>query len=126
MRHNSFRLLDPSAPVKPSKYRSKKVVLDGETFDSKAECNRYANLKLMQRAGLICDLRRQVKFVLAPSVMIKGEKRATPALCYTADFGYTENGEPVVEDTKGFLTPVYKIKRHLMKSVHGIDIKETK
>lgn len=105
------------------KYGNKKIEVDGVTFDSKAEARRYGQLKLMQRAGVIEHLSLQVAFELAPSVVIKGRKR--PPLKYIADFVYVENGQTVVEDTKGFLTDVYRIKRHLMRAVHGIEIKET-
>jgi len=111
--------------AKPSKYSNERVELNGESFDSRAECARYQHLLIMKRAGLIKDLTRQVSFVLAEAVKINGKTK--PALTYRADFGYTvvASGERVVEDKKGALTDVYKVKRHLMKSVHGIDILET-
>jgi hypothetical protein len=100
------------------------VVLDGMTFDSKRECNRYAQLQLMVKAGLISDLKRQVSFVLVPGVKIVSEKRASPPIRYIADFTYIENGNLVVEDAKGYLTPEYRMKRHMLKALLGIDIKE--
>ena len=78
--------------------------------------------EMMERAGEITDLKRQVKFELAPAVIIKGKKR--PPLAYIADHVYVQNGQKVVEDVKGMVTKEYRIKRHLMKSVHGIDIQE--
>ncbi|HEY0586235.1 MAG TPA: DUF1064 domain-containing protein [Pseudoduganella sp.] len=111
--------------MKTRKYSNTRVEWNGEKFDSKAECSRYASLLVMQKAGRISDLTRQVSFVLAPKVVIGG--KAKRSLIYRADFGYKDaTGKPVVEDVKGSLTAVYKIKRHLMKSIHGIDILETK
>lgn len=109
-------------PPKPGKYRNKKVTVDGEKYDSKREYNRYQQLRMMEQAGKIVDLKRQVKYELAPSVTIRGKKR--PPLRYFADFVYIENGQTIVEDAKGTPTKEYRIKRHLMKSVHGIDIQE--
>jgi hypothetical protein len=108
------------------KYGNKRAEWNGEKFDSQAELARYRSLLLMQRGGQIRDLTRQVSFVLAPKVVIDG--KAKRSLIYRADFGYTiaTTGKVVVEDVKGALTAVYKIKRHLMKSIHGIDILETK
>lgn len=101
-----------------NKYGNKKVTVDGIEFDSKKEANRYLQLKLLERAGEIQDLQLQVKFELIPKQ--KGER----ACNYIADFVYTQNGETIVEDTKGFKTPEYIIKRKLMLERHGIRIKE--
>jgi len=107
-----------------SKYKSKKVIMYGRKFDSLREAARAGTLILEEKAGIIKDLKFQVVYELAPSVIINGRKK--PALRYISDFEYIRNGELVVEDVKGMLTIVYKIKRHLMKSVHGIDIFETR
>lgn len=92
---------------------------DGIKHDSRKEANRWCELKLLQRAGEISDLKRQVKFELIPKQ--EGERACT----YVADFVYIENGKKVVEDVKGKRTEVYKIKRKLMLWVHGIRIRET-
>jgi len=112
--------------AKPSKYRNSKVTLDGETFDSHAECRRYQQLRLWASVGEISELTRQVSFVLAPAAIVGGKPKRS--LIYRADFQYIDHGtkELVVEDVKGALTEAYKIKRHLMKTIHGIDIRETK
>ena len=109
-----------------SKYHSKKITVDGETFDSMKEYHRWCELKLLERAGKICDLRRQVKYQLIPSQKIYG-KVVEKACAYVADFVYItpDTGEEVVEDTKGVRTEAYRIKRKLMLSVWGIRIKET-
>ena len=114
-------------PKKPSKYRNRKTVLDGITFDSKREAQRYAELQALASRNLIEDLRHQVPFELAPGVKFSGESRRKPALRYVADFAYKLDGRLVVEDVKSKVTAgaaAYRIKRHLMLSVHGIEVKE--
>lgn len=108
---------------KPSKYKNVRVVVDGIKFDSKREAARWTELVTLKNAGHITDLTRQVKFVLAPAVMIGGRKK--PALRYIADFSYRQNGLLVIEDVKGKLTDVYKVKRHLMAAQghHIVEIK---
>lgn len=115
----------PSRAAKPSKYKNKRVEFDGEKFDSKRELARYHELLLLQRAGRISKLRRQVSFALCPPVVIQGRKR--PALKYVADFVYLPAASEVevVEDVKGRITEGYRIKRHLMAAL-GIEIKEIK
>lgn len=88
-------------------------------FASKKEAARYRQLKLLQRAGTISALRCQVSFNLSINSV---------HICrYVADFVYFDNEkqERIVEDTKGFLTKEYKIKRKLMRAIIGIEIKET-
>ena len=103
-----------------NKYGAKKVTApDGSVFDSRKEYNRWCNLRLLERAGRISELKRQVSYELIPKQV--GER----ACSYVADFVYIENGKTVVEDCKGFRTEGYKIKRKLMLWVHGIKIKET-
>lgn len=111
-----------------NKFGAKKTVVDGITFDSKAEGRRYSQLVLMQKAGQVAGLTLQVPFVLAQSVKFAGATRAKPALRYVADFVYTDvaAGVIVVEDCKGVLTEGFKIKRHLMLSVHGVDVRLSK
>ena len=108
-----------------SKYHSKKITRDGITFDSKKEYERFRELKLLERAGKIEDLRRQVVFELIPSQRDPKTRKVIERACkYVADFTYWKNGEFIVEDTKGFRTADYIIKRKLMLQVHGIRIKE--
>lgn len=108
-----------------SKYNNKKTTLFGITFDSKAEADRYLVLKSEWQAGRIRELELQKVFILAPSVTVQGRKR--PPLKYIADFEYYRaDGTHVVEDVKGMVTDSYRIKRHLMASVHGIEIKEVR
>jgi hypothetical protein len=109
-------------PAMASKYRNKRVRYQGILFDSMREADRYAKLSMLLSAGKIKNLERQVSYVLAPSTTIKGKTKR--ALVYRADFRYIEDGNTIVEDVKGAITDVYIIKRHLMKTVHNIDIRE--
>jgi hypothetical protein len=108
------------------KYSNQKIVdADGQKFDSKAEHKYWLHLKLRERAKEIFNLERQVVYVLAPAVAIAGRKR--PPLRYIADMRWNEGsktGPVIVADVKGAVTPEYRIKRHLMASVHGIEIQE--
>lgn len=106
-----------------SKYHSRKVTVNGITFDSKREANRYCELALLEKAGQITELELQKEFTLIPSQRIDG-KVVERACKYKADFVYRENGKTVVEDTKGFKTKDYIIKRKLMLYVHKIRVKE--
>ena len=124
-----------------NKYGNKKITYQGEEFDSKRECYRYIDLKFLESCGAISNLRRQVKYELIPTqrekstkVYKKGRKKGQPregkiiekAVTYIADFTYTDaaTGETVVEDSKGFRTKEFVIKRKLMLYVHGIKIRE--
>lgn len=106
------------------KYGNRKIEKDGMVFDSLKEYYRYLDLSLLQKAGEISDLRTQVKFELLPSQRKDG-KVVERAVHYIADFTYIENGKLVVEDTKGFRTRDYIIKKKLMLFLHKIQIKET-
>lgn len=106
------------------KYHNKRVLVDGERFDSKKEYNRWRELKLLEKAGEIKRLERQVKLELLPKQIIDG-KVAERAVYYIADFVYEENGKPVIEDCKGFRTDVYRLKRKLVLAKYGVQIRET-
>lgn len=106
-----------------NKYRSKKITRDGMDFDSIKEYRRWCELLLLEKAGQITNLQRQVCFVLIPSQRIDGKVAEYPCK-YIADFVYEKDGQQVVEDTKGFKTKDYIIKRKLMLHVHGIRINE--
>lgn len=105
-----------------NKYHAKKVELDGMVFDSMKEAARWRELVLEQRAGVIKDLRRQVKYELIPPHT--GRIRNERACNYIADFVYAKDGYVVVEDAKGVRTEVYKIKRKLMRDRYNIEIRE--
>lgn len=106
-----------------NKYGADKVTWNGEVFDSKKELTRYLELSLLQRAGKIRDLQRQVKFELIPAQKVDG-KLVERAASYVADFVYLMDGKKIVEDTKGFRTKDYILKRKMMLFFHGIRIKE--
>lgn len=118
------------------KYYAKKVTRDGMTFDSVKEYKRYCELRLLEKAGAISNLQRQVEFELIPAqrepdrVGVRGGKikgkTIEHAVKYIADFVYTEDGQVVVEDVKSpaTKTPEYVLKRKLMLWAKGIKIKE--
>ena len=119
-----------------SKYHSQKVVADGEVFDSRKECRRWQELKLLEKAGEITDLRRQVSFEIIPDqrepdrIGPRGGRKKGRIIerkaVYIADFVYNDrSGQEVVEDCKGMRTKDYIIKRKLILFRFGIRIKET-
>lgn len=120
-----------------NKYGAKKIEEDGQTFDSRKEFRRWRELKLLEQAGEISQLRRQVKYVLIPTqrepdvIGPKGGKKPGKLiereLSYVADFVYQDEwtGKTVVEDAKGMRTQEYKLKRKMMLFLLGIRIKET-
>ena len=108
-----------------TKYNNKKITVNGQVFDSKKEANRYKELRLLEKAGAIKDLRMQVKFTLIPSQRDEATGKVVERECsYKADFVYEEDGKTVVEDVKGFRTKEYVIKRKLMLWRYGIKIRE--
>lgn len=110
---------------KRGKYGARKTVVDGITFDSAREARRWGELSALRLAHKIECVSRQHVYEIAPSVHIEGEKRKRPAVRYRADFVYLDLSTMkwVVEDVKGFDTPVSRLKRHLVKSVLGIDVR---
>lgn len=100
-----------------SKYRNIRTIVDGHKFASKKEARRYTELRLLEKAGKIGNLLLQVRFPIYTNGY---------TVChYVADFEYWENGMHVIEDCKGFRTPLYKLKAALMQAIRGITIKET-
>lgn len=100
------------------KYRNKKTVVDGITFDSRAEARKWVDLKGLLAAGAISMLRRQVSFRLEVNRVLVAR--------YRADFVFVRDGRLVVLDVKGVSTPVYRLKKRLMLACHNIEITETK
>lgn len=97
--------------------------MDGITFDSRKEADRYLVLKGMEEDGTIEDLRRQVRYELVPAFDVDG--RHYRPVYYVADFVYVEDGKEVVEDVKGMITDVYRLKRKLVAYRYGMNIRET-
>lgn len=124
-----------------AKYGAKKVIIDGIQFDSKKEAERYLILKSKEKNNEITDLQLQVPFVLIPTqyenVVTYTPKRHKEKIIkkileqkvvYVADFVYTQDGEIVVEDVKGYKNStayaVFVIKRKLMLFIHDIKVHE--
>ena len=122
-----------------NKYHNKKVIMDGIEFDSRKEANRWFELRMLERAGEIQALQRQVKYILIPKQvetyerygktgkrLADGERVIEKECAYYADFVYMDNRTKklVVEDTKGMRTDAYIIKRKLMLERFGVRIKE--
>ena len=95
-----------------SKYGNKKVTVDGYTFDSIAEMERYKQLKLMAQAGAISDLQLQPRYELQRGFTDSAGVKHR-AITYVADFAYSEGGFRIVEDVKGAITKEYAIKKKL-------------
>lgn len=106
-----------------NKYHAKKTVVDGITFDSRREADRYLVLKSMEEEGAIEDLRRQVRYELIPAFDVDG--RHYRPVFYVADFVYVEDGKEVVEDVKGMRTDTYRMKAKLFARRYGKVIRET-
>lgn len=127
-------LTDWMKNYRSTKYHNKKVMVDDESFDSKKEYRRWIELKILEDAGVIRNLQRQVKYVLIPAQRepetISQRGRKIPGkviereVSYYADFVYEMGGEIVVEDTKGIRTDAYIIKRKLLLERYGIRIRE--
>lgn len=122
-----------------NKYHAKKITVNGETFDSQREFQRWCQLRMLEKAGEIEGLQRQVTYTLIPEQreqsrdvfrrgvkagQLKPGKVIEKTVTYKADFVYFERGREVVEDVKGFKTKDYVIKRKLMLWKYGIRIRE--
>lgn len=111
---------------KRSKYGNTKLVVDGYTFDSKAEATRYGELLQLERAGRITHLEVHPKFALLPALKWNG--KTLRARHYVADFSYREverPGRDIVEDVKGMRTKDYLLKRHMLLAWYpGIEFRE--
>ena len=107
---------------KENKYHNTKIEYNGIKFDSIKEKNRYVGLKQLEDLGIIKDLKLQVKFELQPSYQYNGE--TIRAINYYADFTYKEDGKLIVEDTKGFRTKEYLIKKKMLLYKYDIDFRE--
>ena len=96
----------------PAKYHNRRTVTADGTFDSLGEESRWRELKLLERAGEISQLERQIAYELIPTLRVPGQ-RTEPAIVYWADFRYHEHGQTIVEDWKGFETEGWRLKRRL-------------
>lgn len=126
-----------------NKLRNTKVTVNGETFDSKKEYNRWCELRILERAGFITELKRQVEYELIPKQvevyerygkngkrLKDGERIIELPVKYIADFEYIQNGKKVVEDVKGYRDPnsatyaKFVLKRKMMLYLKGIRVIE--
>jgi hypothetical protein len=110
---------------KQSKYHNKKVLYDDIWFDSMRERDRYIQLKLMEKANMIHDLKLQVPFILQDEFELNGEK--IKPIIYKADFTYYDRADNyIVEDVKSEATKtkVYEIKKKMLMSRYEIKISE--
>ena len=106
----------------PSKYKNVKTEVDGIVFHSKAEARRYQELRLLEKAGQVRNITRQVRYPFRLNGIL--------ITTYVSDFNYEELSAidewvPVVEDCKGYRTPMFIIKAKLMVALCGIVIRET-
>lgn len=114
-----------------TKYKAKPTTVDGIRFASKKEARRYVELKLLKRAGQISWLRLQIKFPLYAATCSNDryEHGQEEIAVYICDFYYQElrdkHWKTVVEDVKGVHTPIYQLKKRMMKANYGIEILET-
>lgn len=111
-------------PRSNSKYGNIKCEYDGQKFDSLKERNRYAELQLLQKAGEISELQRQVKFELQPAFYHAGRK--IRPIIYVCDFFYKEKDKYIIEDVKSPATrnnAAYKLKKKMML-YRGYEIRE--
>tara|TARA_R100000458_G_scaffold3349_2_gene2748 strand:- start:3219 stop:3545 length:327 start_codon:yes stop_codon:yes gene_type:complete len=104
-----------------NKYNAKRFL----GYDSKKESRRATELKILEKSGLISDLKEQVPYELLEPFTYEGKK--IKGIKYIADFQYIENGQLIVEDVKGFKTQSYKLKKKLLLYKYGnkIIFKET-
>jgi hypothetical protein len=121
--YTGWDVLDPTSPVlqpraKRHKYGAKATEFLGVRFDSRREAVRYQELLIRGQAGELCDLELQPSF----PIVVNGVKVCT----YRADFGYRElaTNQIVTEDSKGWRTPVYRLKKKLVEAQYGIQIVE--
>lgn len=98
-----------------NKYRNKKIIVDGIEFDSKLEANRYCQLRILEKAKEIKNLRRQVEYIIQEGFK-KNNKTIRP-IKYVADFVYYDlkKKKIIIEDTKGYKNEVYKIKKKIFE-----------
>lgn len=101
-----------------SKYNAKKTVVDGIEFDSIREADRYCELKLLEKAKEIRNLELQPRFLLQDKFKDK-QGNTHRKVEYVADFMYIDKcGKTIVEDVKGVLTDVYKLKKKLFLKIY--------
>lgn len=101
--------------IKRKKYGNKKITIDGIEFDSRLEANRYCQLKILERAKEIKDLRRQVEYIIQPKY--RKNNKTVREIKYIADFVYYDikKDKTIIEDTKGYRNEIYKLKKKIFE-----------
>lgn len=99
---------------KYNKYHANKITVNGITYDSKKESKRALELQFLERIGQIQDLKQQVEFVLQEG-FTNNQGKKIRSIVYIGDFAYIKDGKKIVEDSKGFRTKEYKIKKKLFE-----------
>lgn len=115
-------LLNKSIDYKQNKYKNKKIIIDGHKFDSRKEGNHYIALKQLEKLGVIHNLELQKRYELQPSFKLNG--KTIRSITYIADFVYIQDGVEVIEDTKGFRTKDYLLKKKMFMYKYQKEIKE--
>lgn len=122
--------------MRKNKYNNNRVVYDGHVFDSEKERDRYIVLRQKQRKGEIFSLQLQKKFLLTDAIFVdekgrivdrytKGRKLYAKKSEYKCGFFYyTKNGDPVIEDVKGYKTDLYSLKKKVLAQFYGLIVKE--
>ena len=101
-----------------SKYKARKITVNGITFASRAEANRYQDLHLLEAAGVISELELQPEFIILEQSRDNFTRKKIPTRKYVGDFRYRdESGQIIVEDVKGFETPVFRLKWDIVRSL---------
>lgn len=100
-----------------NKFHAQKTTVNGVVYDSKKEAKRAVELQYLEKIGQIQDLRQQVEFVLQDG-FVNNEGKKIRAIVYVGDFCYTQDGVKIIEDTKGFRTKEYSIKKKLLMYKH--------
>ena len=97
---------------KKNKFNAVKEVVAGKTIDSKREAKRYRELKLQEHCGIISDLKTQVEYILQDAFDYKGHR--IRKISYFADFEYVKDGVTYTEDSKGFKTKIFRLKKKML------------
>ena len=112
MSSQDFRKMMTPSKATGSKYHAQKTVVGDTTYDSKKEAKRAQELHYMERSGTIKDLQEQVRFILQEEYVNNEGKKVRP-ISYVADFVYEQKGQKIVEDSKGFRTKEFVLKKKI-------------
>lgn len=110
-----------------NKYHATKIDSADGKFDSATEYQRWVYLKCLEAEGTIKNLVRQVPYTLIPT-LYKDGKVLYRECKYLSDMEYdvVATGEHIVEDVKGMILPVFRLKQKLMYHVFGVEVRVVK